>query len=403
MQENNAADIWSVSGLTGHIKNLLTSDSKLRAVKVRGEISGFKRAYSGHCYFTLKDTGAVITCVMFASRANGVKFDIKDGIKVIVTGSITLYEKNGNYQLLVDRMKPEGVGDIYQQFLMTKEKLMKMGYFDQGRKKMIPFLPKGIGIATSPEGAAIHDMLRTIKNKFPLAKVYIAPTLVQGTEAPASIARSISLLDRFVRVDVIITGRGGGSFEDLNCFNSEIVAEAIYRCRKPVISAVGHEVDFTIADLVADVRAATPTAAAQSVVPDLSELAAALSDDKNRLVQGLVNSVRRNRDKLAGMSPERLLMSVENSVNRKQQDLDRLMDDMSGIVISKAEKMSLKLDRLGETLNALSPFRVLERGYTIVKDSATGNVVARGADALKADNIDIVFADMEVKAEIKRE
>ncbi len=402
-ENRKTPDIWSVSTITGYIKSILTGDRNLRNVWVKGEISDFKRAYSGHCYFKLKDNNAILTCVMFKSRADGINFDVKDGLNVVALGSITLYEKGGNYQLIVEQLKPEGLGELYLKFLQLKDKLQRKGYFDSSLKKPIPFLPVGIGVATSARGAALHDILSTIKKRFPIAKIYIVPTAVQGDEAPSSIVRSIKMLDSYKPVDVIILGRGGGSFEDLNCFNDEQVAEAIFNCSTPVISGVGHETDFTITDMVADYRAATPTAAAQKVVPRLEDLRYDLSVRKNRLIQYLRAIVNDRKIRLNSLKPDNLHFYMENLLNRKRQDLDYLMNEMTGIINARIEKYKHRLEIISENLNALNPFRVLERGYTIIKDAKSGDIISKASGTKPGEDLNIVFSDGQVNALVSGE
>lgn len=400
MINRNKKSIWTISRLTGYIKSLLTGDPALYNICVKGEISGFNRAYSGHCYFTLKDSGAVLKCVMFRSRAQNVRFDVKDGLNVLAYGNITVYEKGGNYQLIIETLKPEGMGDLYLKFLQLKEKLKKKGYFDRERKKLLPFIPGGIGVATSSKGAALHDIITTITSRFPDAKIYISPTSVQGDQAPASIVNSIKLLDNFDPVDVIIIGRGGGSFEDMNCFNDERVANAIYNCRKPIVSGVGHETDFTISDMTADLRVATPTAAAQAVVPRYRDLESDLSRKKFRLLQNLQAVVERKRENLNYLRPEKLHTYMENLMNRRRQDLDRIINNLSQNIKNRMERLSGRLDLAGEKLNALNPFRVLQRGYTIVKDEDTGSFITRAENVQVGQDIKVIFCDGDVVAKV---
>ena len=402
-ENKKAPDIWSVSTITGYIKSILTGDRNLRNVWVKGEISDFKRAYSGHCYFKLKDNNAILTCVMFKSRADGMNFEVKDGLNVLALGNITLYEKGGNYQLIVEQLKPEGLGELYLKFLQLKEKLQRQGYFDSTLKKPIPFLPGGIGVATSARGAALHDIITTIKKRFPIAKIYITPTAVQGNEAPLSIVRSIKMLDSYKPVDVIVLGRGGGSFEDLNCFNDERVAEAIHNCSTPIISGVGHETDFTITDMVADYRAATPTAAAQKAVPRLEDLRYDLSVRKNRLVQYLRAVVSDRKIRLNSLKPDNLRFYTENLLNKKKQDLDYIMNEMAGNMNAGIDKYKHRLEIISENLNALNPFRVLERGYAIIKETKTGDIISKASGREPGEELNIVFSDGTVNAIVSGE
>jgi len=395
---NKNPDIWEVSKLTSYIKKLLSGDKNLRNIWVRGEVSDFKRAYSGHCYFKLKDGNAILTCVMFRGRAANVRFDVTDGLKVLAFGGVTVYEKGGNYQLIVEMLRPVGLGELFLRFLQLKEKLEKKGYFDESRKKPIPFMPGGIGVATSLRGAALHDIITTITSRFPGAKIFVSPTTVQGDEAPNSIVKSIRIFERFNPVDVIIIGRGGGSFEDLNCFNDEKVAEAIYQCKKPIISGVGHETDFTISDMTADLRAATPTAAAQKAVPRLDDLLYDLSRKKSRLIHSVRTTVNDRKTRLQSLKPEKMHDYFENMINQRTQDLDRLMSDISRTIKNKLEKYSRRIENLGENLNALNPLRVLERGYAIVKDGKTDAIISRATGTQPGQELNIVFSDGTVEA-----
>lgn len=392
--------IWTISGLTSFVKALLEGNSNLYNLWVRGEVSGFKRAYSGHCYFKLKDSRSVINCVMFKSRAGRVNFDVADGQKLLARGSITVYEKGGNYQLLVEELKPEGLGELYLQFLQLKEELQKKGYFEPERKRPIPFMPKTVGIATSTKGAGLQDMIKIITTRFPPVNIYVHPTTVQGDAAPESISRSLHVLNRKKEVDVIIVGRGGGSFEDLNCFNHRLAADAVYKSKKPVISAVGHETDFTICDMVADYRAETPTAAAQVVVPDLDDLKYTLDRDRHRLARGLTGVLENRRMRLKHLAPQRSARMVESLLAAYRQDLDRFWGGLKERVTGRLKDARTGLKHAGESLNALSPYRVLERGYVIVKDGDTGRYISRAEQTAKGGALEMSFADGRVKTEV---
>lgn len=397
---NSFPSTWTVSNLNVYIKKVLTQDKTLQSIWVKGEISDFKRAYSGHCYFKLKDRASVINCVMFQSRAQRINFDIKGGLNVLALGSITLYEKGGSYQLLVEKLNLEGLGDIYLNYLQLKEKLEKKGYFDEGIKKRIPFMPKGIGVATSPSGAVIRDIITTVNSLFPNIPIYIAPAIVQGSDAPESIINALKMLDKFEKADVIILARGGGSFEDLNCFNDEGVAEALFKCNKPVISAVGHETDFTIADFTADLRAATPTAAAQKAVPSKRELKQSLALYKDSLVNNMESIIDQQKSRLEAAGAEKLTLMVKNKVQEYVQELDRMMFDLVKNLDIKLEKQDLSLQKAGENLNALNPFRVLERGFAIVQDGKTSEIIPKAQKLTPLQDVKIVFCDGSAKAEI---
>ena len=262
----------SVSQLTDYIKKLINSDSRLKQVYVRGEISNFKRYSSGHCYFSLKDEGSVIPGVMFYGFASKLKFEPKNGMKVLVRGYVDVYKSRGNYQLYAQRITEDGLGELHIAFEQLKKELESKGYFDDDLKKPIPKFPKKVGVVTAATGAAIRDIVTTIKRRWPLCEIILFPSLVQGNLAANNIVRQIFVADNEFELDTLIVGRGGGSIEDLWAFNERIVAKAILVCKTPVISAVGHEIDWTIADYVADKRAATPTAAAEIAVPDIREI-----------------------------------------------------------------------------------------------------------------------------------
>ncbi len=393
-------DVWTVSSLTNYIKNIIEDDVALYNIWVEGEVTDFKRAYSGHCYFRLKDAYSIIPCVMWRSRAYRLKFDIKDGMTVLLRGNISVYEKGGYYQIVTEEIIPLGVGELFLKFLQLKEKLEKKGYFDPARKKPIPFLPKGIGIATSLKGAGLQDMLKIITSRYPAAKIYISPTVVQGEEAPESIVKSIEILNKYDPVDVIIIGRGGGSYEDLSCFNDERVAEAIYRSKKPIISGVGHETDVTISDMVADVRAETPTASANMVVPSMDELKQVLTQSKNKLVSYLKNALEKKALKMEVLSPKRMEKILNSKIESISQYLDHLWDKIPYLVHQKLEEGRMKLKHAEEKLQALNPKKVLLRGYAIVTDKE-GNILKSSKQAYTSEKIDVLFYDGKISATVQ--
>ncbi len=310
----------SVSELNEYVRLKLAGDPMLRQVSVRGEISGFKRHVSGHLYFTLKDDSARVNCCMFRSAASTLNFRPEDGFTVVATGSAGLYAASGSYQLYVESLRREGAGDLFMRFEELKRRLAAEGLFDASVKKPLPLTPRAIGVVTSKTGAAFRDIIRVARARNPLIDIIIAPCSVQGTTAANEIAAAVEMLDRSGKADVILCGRGGGSVEDLWAFNEEAVARAIYACKTPVISCVGHETDFTIADFVADVRAATPSNAAELAVCDVSETRAALVGMRARLSGAVKSAQRRKRDRLAGLmrspcilSPTRMLTERKRS------------------------------------------------------------------------------------------
>jgi exodeoxyribonuclease VII large subunit len=389
----DSQQIYSVSQITTYIKEVLEGDSTLYNFWVRGEVSDFKRAYSGHCYFKLKDQDAILNCVMFKGWASHMNFEVSSGMKVMARGGITLYEKGGSYQLLVKELKPDGLGELFLQFLQLKEKLHHKGYFAEDRKRPVPLIPIGIGIATSLKGAGLQDMIRTVKKRFPPANIYISPTVVQGAEAPDSIAKSIEILNRYDKVEVIIVGRGGGSFEDLNWFNSEKVADAIFTSEKPIISGVGHETDFTISDMTADLRAETPTAAAASSVPNINDLYTHLKHLEIRMRAGFMRTIESKKAKLDVLNPEKVLRNICNTIANRQQTLDYIGEKMRNSIMNKIETNLVNLNHMGEKLEALSPYNVLDRGYTMIREQKSGRIIGRASKIKIDEKIEILFAD----------
>lgn len=316
----------SVSALTKYIKRKFDVDPHLQNVYIKGEISNFKQHTSGHMYFTLKDEKARLLSVMFAANSKGMKFMPENGMKVLVKGDISLYEASGQYQLYVKSMAPDGVGDLYLAYEQLKKKLEAAGLFLAEHKKMIPQYPKSVGVITSPTGAALRDILTTIKRRYPIAKIIVYPALVQGNNAAKSIAKAISMANARAESDVLIVGRGGGSIEELWAFNEEIVAESIYDSDIPIISAVGHETDFTIADFVADMRAPTPTGAAELAVPHLNEILERLMNRKNRLTRSIREAVNFERTKLTRLERSYAFRYPHKMYEQKLEQLDRTKD-----------------------------------------------------------------------------
>jgi exodeoxyribonuclease VII large subunit len=364
--------IYKVSEITRRIRSLL--EGEFPAVWVEGEISNFKRHSSGHIYFTLKDESAQITAVFFARENQFLKFEPKDGLQVICIGRISVYEQRGQYQVYVQRMEPKGVGALQLAFEQLKEKLEKEGLFLPERKRAIPLYPKRIGIVTSPTGAAIQDMLKIFQKRLYGFHIFLYPTRVQGDGAGEEIRKAIGELNQFEPLDVIIVGRGGGSLEDLWAFNEEVVARAIVASRIPVISAVGHEIDWTISDMVADLRAHTPTAAAEKVVMHWDELGEALREYRERMQNGVANLLNAKREQLVGLRESYVFRQPLAYVRQVSQRVDELLRQMQNYVKGFVnEKKQLFQNFVGK-LEALSPMSVLERGYTLTFDLA-GNIL----------------------------
>ncbi len=362
--------VYSVSQVNGYIKDLLDRDGLLSGLFVRGEISNYKMYPSGHHYFSMKDEGGAIRCVMFRREASRLRFRPENGMKVVAFGRVAVFPRDGQYQLYCQELSPDGVGDLHVAFEQLKEKLFREGLFDQGHKRPIPRYPQRIALITSPAGAAVRDMLRILGARWPLARIVLLPVRVQGVEAPGEIASALRYADQHRVADLIITGRGGGSMEDLWCFNDEGVARAIYDCEIPVISAVGHEPDVTIADFVADLRAATPSNAAELAVPDQRELYANLAYFAGKLsdlMEGRLDRARRDLDRL-GRS--RALQDPMNYLADRRMLLDyqgrRLAHWLTGAMAGKRERFA----RLAASLDALSPLKVLGRGYSLARTGA---------------------------------
>ncbi|HIS66094.1 MAG TPA: exodeoxyribonuclease VII large subunit [Candidatus Scatomorpha merdipullorum] len=390
----------SVRELNAYIKSLIDSDGYLGSVAVRGELSNYKVYPSGHHYFTLKDAESSVRCVMFRSAASKLRFRPESGMGVIVYGRVSVYPRDGAYQLYCEAILPEGSGALQLAYEQLREKLAKEGLFDREHKKPIPRYPERIAVVTSSAGAAVHDIIRVLRRRWPLAKVILLPVRVQGEEAPPEIAAAIRWASEHRIADTLITGRGGGSIEDLWAFNDERVARAIYDCEIPVISAVGHEPDVTIADFVADLRAATPSNAAELAAPDVNELLQAIDSARSRLDRAVLKKVGAGRESLDALASRRVLVSATGFIEQRRLRLDALKTRLEGTLgfverlKSRLEAASARLNgaadaslaarkneyvRLAAKLDALSPLKVLSRGYAIALD-AEGRAVkdARG-------------------------
>ncbi|MBT3877598.1 MAG: exodeoxyribonuclease VII large subunit [Candidatus Scalindua sp.] len=354
---------FTVSEITREIRTSL--EHKLSNVCVIGEISNVRKPGSGHVYLTLKDKNAQLQAVVFRNTASRTKFELKDGIEVVSFGSITVYEPRGQYQLIINKIEPKGIGALQLAFQQLKEKLEKEGLFDHAHKKTIPFIPQKIGIVTSPTGAAIKDILNIIERRFANVEILIYPVRVQGEGAAQEIAEAISELNKLSDIDVIISGRGGGSLEDLWAFNEEIVARSIYNSRIPIISAVGHEIDVTIADLVADKRALTPSEAGELVVPRKDLLVEKIEKFKARLLQSLTGKLRLSKEKLVRIANSYAMRQPFDRLNRWQQKLDEFTQRLNLNITHALYAEREKLSGIAGKLESLSPLNVLKRGYTI--------------------------------------
>lgn len=410
----------TVTQLTRYIKYKIDNDVHLNEVFLRGEISNFKAHSRGHFYFTLKDETSRINAVMFASNTRNIKFVPQDGMKVLVTGKVSVFEANGGYQIYVNELLEDGIGNLYIAFEQLKKKLEEEGLFKDSYKKPIPKIPKRVGVITAPTGAAIRDIISTIKRRWPLTEIYLYPALVQGEEAKNDIVKQIKRADQ-AGFDTLIVGRGGGSIEDLWAFNEEIVARAIFECKTPVISAVGHEIDFTISDFVADLRAPTPTGAAEMAVPQLKDIDNYLHQVTIRLNNTIINQIKRDRQSLTKLTSrnifqnpmmiyqakelvfdhliERLKFSLMNLTNIKEKDFLRVKNSyvLQNPYQLIEQKKNLFVPVLSK-LETLSPLLTLKRGYTITKKN---NQVIQSAKMIKKDDLlEVEFQDGVVQTKV---
>ena len=350
---------YSITALNKAIKNMFDSKPELNRVYIKGEISNFKHHSRGHLYFTLKDENSRIAAVMFASNASNIKFEPEDGMKVLVSGRVTVYEATGGYQIYVDQMDLDGLGNLYLEFEKLKKKLQEQGLFNPEHKRPIPRFPKRIGIITAPTGAAIRDILSTIKRRYPICETILFPALVQGVGAKESIVEQLTRAQDF-DLDVIICGRGGGSIEDLWAFNEEIVANAIYNSKIPVISAVGHEVDFTIADFVADLRAPTPTGAAEMAVPNLVDLKTLINQYTIRLNENIKGIINLNTKKLDNLKSAYVLRNPMALYETKEQKLDSFIDRVNSIINNLLVSYTNRLNNIKESYVLKNPLATYE-------------------------------------------
>ena len=393
------AKIYSVSEVNGYIKTQMDRDGLLAGLCIRGEISNYKVYPSGHHYFSLKDGGGAIRCVLFRGAASALRFRPENGMQVLATGRVTVFPRDGAYQLYCERLTPEGVGDLYVAFEQLKQKLQAEGLFDPAHKKPLPQFPGRIAIVTSAAGAAIHDMLRILSKRYPLSKVILLPVRVQGAEAPAEIAGAIRYVNRHQLADLIITGRGGGSMEDLWAFNDERVARMIYLSEIPVISAVGHEPDVTISDFVADLRAATPSNAAELAVPDQGELRERLLSLQTRLAQAETKRLKLWRQEVEKLRTARVLQSPTNYLEDRRLLVDYQQNKLLATVRQGLLRKKQGYVRLRTALESMSPMGVLARGYAMTRDGA-GRVITDSAALHIGDTVTITLRQGEADAAI---
>ena len=393
--------ILSVTELNQLVRGKLERDSDLQNVCIRGEISNYKLYPSGHHYFSLKDSESAIRCVLFKGNALSLRFRPENGMQVLAVGRVSLYPRDGSYQFYCSRLLPDGAGDLSVAFEQLKQKLYREGLFDPAHKKQLPAFPHRVGIVTSPAGAAVHDMLRILGKRYPLSRVILLPVRVQGAEAPGEIARAIDYANAHAIADVLIVGRGGGSVEDLWAFNDEGVSRAIFRSRIPVVSAVGHEPDVTISDFTADLRAATPSNAAELVAPDQSELRAALEGMRASMLASMRQRLTRSRQQLTGLSASPMLRNPMNYLQERRLRLDKLTGDFRRVGTRLLQARRQGLIRLSASLDAMSPLKVLARGYSMTAD-ADGRLISSVTEVSPGQSLTILVSDGRIRAAVER-
>lgn len=384
--------VYDVSQVNAYIKQMLDHDGVLGDLCIRGELSNYKIYPSGHHYFTMKDAQGALRCVMFRGSASHLRFRPENGMKVLATGRVTVYERDGAYQLYCTDLIPEGLGDLHVAYEQLKSKLYAEGLFDASHKKPLPKYPHRIAIITSSAGAAIQDMLRILGKRYPLSKVILLPVRVQGAEAPAEICGAIRYANKFQIADVIITGRGGGSIEDLWAFNDERVAREIFNSEIPIVSAVGHEPDVTISDYVADMRAATPSNGAELVAPDQMELKQSVRHMASRLETAISQMIKLHRQKVDSLASKRVLQSPENYLQDCRQQLDSVQRQLLSVSRLYLDGKKGYFAKLASNLDAMSPLKVLGRGYSMSKD-LQGNIVRSIEQVNPGDHISIQLED----------
>ena len=410
----------TVTALTRYLKYKIESDNNLKKVYLKGEISNFKAHSTGHFYFSIKDENSIIRAIMFRGNASKLGFMPTEGMKVLVTGSISVYPATGNYQIYVEDLIEDGVGNLYVAFEKLKEKLSKEGLFDPKHKKKIPKIPENIGIVTAPTGAAIKDIISTIRRRFPLANTYLFPCLVQGETASKDITEKLKQADSY-NLDVIIIGRGGGSFEDLNCFNDEELARTIFKCKTPIISAVGHEIDYTISDFISDLRAPTPTGAAEMAVPNMLDVKTNINQFKIRLGEAIIKKIKYQRLNLEALTNSYVIKNPMLMYQNKVQTLDLIIDKLNKAMLNKIDKTNIKLNEIKNSyifknpeiiyqkhidklsnildkLELLNPMTLLNKGYTLTYKE--DKIIKSIKQVKKDDKLDIRLSDGTLNVEV---
>lgn len=394
-----APRVLTVSQLNFYIKSLIENDSKLNIVFLSGEISNLTDHYrSGHIYLSLKDEKSVIRAVMFAGNARNLRFKPTDGMKVICRGRVAVYEPTGQYQLYIEDMQPDGIGALTLAYEQLKKKLAEKGLFDSAHKKPLPKFPKTVGVITSPTGAAVQDIRNILFRRFPCVNIVMCPVLVQGDSAPEQLVRAVKTLDMYKACDVIIIGRGGGSIEDLCAFNDETLANAIYDCNIPVISAVGHETDFTICDFVSDMRAPTPSSAAELAVPDKSELMSFYSSQLQYLSSFMDSQFRKSSSQLIDFQRRISLVTPQSKIEKYEKNMELLLNKSQNLINEKYNEKSNDITKISAKLESLNPLSILSRGYSIAEKD--GSVITSSSQLNKGDNFTLEFSDGKINATV---
>lgn len=392
--------IFTVTEVSEYIKYIFDKDYALNSICVQGEISNLKKHSSGNLYFTIKDTSSIINCIMFKDEAESLKFKIGNGFLAIVNGRISSYEKTSQYQLYINSIEPLGKGSLYLAFEQLKQKLSDAGMFNKAHKKQIPYYPEAVGIITSITGAAVRDIIQIAKRRNPNIQLVLIPVLVQGENAAKDIAKAIYLMNEWNKVDIIIIGRGGGSIEDLWAFNEEIVAKAIYNSNIPIISAVGHEIDYTITDFVADLRAPTPSAAAELAIPDLIETKIKIDSFNKRLTNGFVSNTSKYKTRLNQISNKLLLNDPSKQIHDLQNQIDRLKKDLNKSMQFYLQSNEAALVNIINKLEASSPLSILKKGYSICcKDN--GQTILNVDNVYKGDILTVQLNDGYIVAKVE--
>lgn len=387
--------VFTVSQVNKYIKMIFDKDPFLLNISIKGEITNFKAHYTGHFYFTLKDDTSTIKCVMFKSMASQVKFKPEDGMKVNITGQISVFERDGVYQIYCKTMTKEGLGELYLAYEQLKEKLSKEGLFNPEFKKKIPFLPKRVGVITSKTGAVIRDIINVTTRRYPNVDLLVYPAAVQGVNVASTVIAGIDTFNKLNNVDVIIIARGGGSFEDLFGFNDEALARKIFESKIPIVSAVGHETDFTICDFVSDLRAPTPSAAAELVYPQYSDIIRKIALDKNRVIIGIQNYIERKKEYIKRIKAAKLEKIPLDIINKHRLLIDSSMKDAYNALVIMIEKYKSKCMQCIAKLDALSPLKTLSRGYSVV-ETLDGKLVKSTSDVKKDDELILTLTDGKV-------